>query len=171
MTPRIQRLQSEALAHDVMPAPVPVEYDPADLALPEPVRIGRRLSAFMDAQPVALGPDQELLGWLPFDGSVESDVFTRRGHAHFWELFGEFYRKPQENLVIFEWQHSCADFAKIVREGFDGVRRDVASSRLRHAGDPEKLAFLDGCDLVLDAIGRRAARCDGLVRPRTLSSF
>lgn len=164
LSPRIRRLQGEALAHDVMPAPVPVEHDPADLALPEPVRIGTRLARFMDAQPVLLAPDQELLGWLPFDGSAEADVFTRRGHAHFWKLFREYYRKPQENLVIFEWQHSCADFAKIVREGFDGVRRDVASSRLRHAGDPGKLAFLDGCDLVLDAIGRRAARCAAAAR-------
>ena len=164
MTPRIQRLQAEALAHDVAPAPVPVEYDPADLALPEPVRIGTRLARFMDAQPVALGPDQELLGWLSFDGSVESDVFTRRGHPHFWEIFRDYYRKPQENLVIFEWQHSCADFAKIVREGFEGVRRDVAGSRPRHADAPEKLAFLDGCDLVLDAIERRAARCAAAAR-------
>ena len=36
----VQRLQTEALAHDIAPAPVPVEHDPADLALPEPVRKG-----------------------------------------------------------------------------------------------------------------------------------
>ncbi|MBQ6102835.1 MAG: radical SAM protein, partial [Kiritimatiellae bacterium] len=128
LSPRIRRLQAEALAHDIMPAPVSVLPKPPR-GVADPVRIGRRLAAFMDAQPVLLRPDQELLGWLPFDGSVEADVFTRRGHEHFWELFGEYYRKPQENLVIFEWQHSCADFAKIVREGFDGVRRDVAGSR------------------------------------------
>ena len=164
LSPRIRRLQAEALAHDIMPAPVPVVLPRPRSEVADPVRIGRRLATFMDAQPVLLRPDQELLGWLPFDGSVEADVFTRRGHEHFWKLFGEFYRKPQENLVIFEWQHSCADFAKIVREGFEGVRRDVASSRLRHAGDPEKLAFLDGCDLVLDAIARRAARCADAAR-------
>ena len=74
---RIQRLLARALDHDVFPKPVKVEYDPADMSLPEPVRIGKRLKEYMAAQPVAIREDEELVGWLPFDGSVESDLYRR----------------------------------------------------------------------------------------------
>ena len=49
---RIQRLLARALDHDVFPKPVKVEYDPADMSLPEPIRIGKRLAEYMAAQPV-----------------------------------------------------------------------------------------------------------------------
>ena len=47
---RIQRLLARALDHDVFPKPVKVEYDPADMSLSEPVRIGKRLAEYMAAQ-------------------------------------------------------------------------------------------------------------------------
>ena len=61
---RIQRLLARALDHDVRPEPVAVEYDPADLNLPEPVRIGKRLKEYISAQPVTIRADEELVGWL-----------------------------------------------------------------------------------------------------------
>ena len=106
MTPRIQRLLERALAHDVIPAPVCVEFDPKDETLPEPVRIGKRLAETIAAQPVAIREDEEFVGWLPFDGSVEADLYRRSGHRAFGDLFREWYRKPRENLAIFEWQHT-----------------------------------------------------------------
>lgn len=44
---RIQRLLARALDHDLRPPAVPVKYDEADLALPEPVRIGKRLKEYI----------------------------------------------------------------------------------------------------------------------------
>ena len=93
---RIQRLLARALAADIRPNPVAVEYDPADMSLPEPVRIGKRLKEYISAQPVTLRADEELVGWLTFDGSVESDLFPRIGHQAFARAaFGESSQGPQ----------------------------------------------------------------------------
>ena len=124
---RIQRLLARALDHDVRPPAVPVKYDPADMKLPEPVRIGKRLMEYMSAQPVTVREDEELVGWLTFDKSVESDLFQRIGHRHFWKEGKEpYYRKPQDALATFEWQHSCIDFEKVVRFGLVRLREEIA---------------------------------------------
>ena len=157
---RIQRLLERALDHDIFPKPVKVEYDPADMSLPEPVRIGKRLAEYMAAQPVAIREDEELVGWLPFDGSVENDLYRRRGHKVFSNVcMKDFYLKPKERLAIFEWQHTCADFPKIVKEGLAGIRRDIEASRSKWAGDKERLDYLRGMELALDGIVKRAANC------------
>ena len=154
---RIQRLL--ARDHDVFPKPVKVAYDPADMSLPEPVRIGKRLCEYMAAQPVAIREDEELVGWLPFDGSVESDLYRRTGHRAFAKLKRSHYLKPQDRLATFEWLHSCGDFGKIVKVGFVGLRREVAASRARWAGDRDRLDYLKGLELALDGVERRAANC------------
>ena len=155
LTPRIRRLLDRALDHDIIPAPVRVGFDPADLALPEPVRIGKRLSESIAAQPVAVREDEELIGWLPFDGTVEADLYRRTGHRAFAAVFREWYRKPKENLAIFEWQHACADFPALVSEGLEGVRRRIEASRAAHAGDRARLDYLGGLSLALNALVAR----------------
>lgn len=133
---RIQRLLALALDHDVRPPATSVKYDPADMNLPEPVRIGKRLKEYMAAQPVTLREDEELVGWLTFDGSVESDLFQRIGHRHFrTEGYGPYYRKPQDALATFEWQHSCIDFEKVVRFGLVRLREEIAQSRRKWSGN------------------------------------
>ena len=160
LSPRIQRLQALAIDHDVFPKAVKVAYDAADERLPEPVRIGKRLCEYMSAQPVAIRADEELVGWLPFDGSVESDLYRRTGHRAFGSLcMKHYYLKPKDRLATFEWLHSCGDFGKIVRVGFNGLRREVAASREKWAGDKERLDYLKGLDLALDGIEARAKNC------------
>ena len=66
---RIQRLLDRELVTNLRPKPVAVEFDPADMALPEPVRIGKRLAEYMAAQPVVIREDEEFVGWLPFDAT------------------------------------------------------------------------------------------------------
>ena len=157
---RIQRLLARALDHDIFPKPVKVRYSPSDMSLPEPVRIGKRLAEYMDAQPVAIREDEELVGWLPFDGSVESDLYRRTGHKTFYSVcFKGYYLRPKRDLAIFEWQHTCADFPKIVREGLVGIRREIAASRKKWAGDKDRLDYLRGMELALDGIGKRASNC------------
>jgi formate C-acetyltransferase len=157
---RIQRLLARALDHDVRPPAVPVKYDLADMNLPEPVRIGKRLKEYMAAQPVAIREDEELVGWLPFDGSVESDLFQRIGHRHFWkEGFDPYYRKPQDALATFEWQHSCIDFEKVVRFGLVRLREEIAQSRRKWAGNKDRLDYLHGMELTMDGIEARVRNC------------
>ena len=149
---RIQRLLAEALDHDVWPEPTKVEYDPEDLKLPEPIRIGKRLKEYLAAQPIRIRPDEELAGWVRFDGAVESDFFQRIGHKAFWETFGWYYRKPQDALATFEWQHSAIDYRKLLNGGLVQLRREIAASKEKWAGNKERLDYLKGMELTMDGI-------------------
>ena len=160
LSPRIRMLLDRLCDHDVFPPPVAVAYDPADMSLPEPVRIGKRLKEYISAQPVAIRDGEELVGWLPFDGAVESDLYRRTGHRAFEDLcLPLYYLKPQDRLATFEWLHSCGDFGKIVRIGLNGLRREIAASRDKWAGDGERLDYLKGLDLALDGIEARVRNC------------
>ena len=149
---RIQRLLAEALDHDVMPVPTRVEYDPEDLKLPEPIRIGKRLKEYLAAQPIRIRSDEELAGWVRFDGSVESDFFQRIGHRAFGEACGKYYRQPQKALATFEWQHSAIDFRKLVNGGFVQLRREIAAAKTKWSGNADRLNYLKGMELALDGI-------------------
>ena len=156
---RIRRLLARALDHDVRPDPVAVKYDPADLALPEPIRIGKRLKEYVSAQPVTLRADEELVGWLSFDGSVENDLFPRRGHRAFGAACRQYYCKPQDALATFEWQHSSIDYPKFVNGGLVRLRAEVEASKAKWAGDKDRLDYLKGMELALDGLEVRVRNC------------
>ncbi len=156
-TGRIRRLLARALAHDVRPGAVKVKYDPADMKLPEPIRIGKRLKEYISAQPVTIRADEELVGWLTFDGSVESDIYPRKGHKAFYSECWKYYCKPQDALATFEWQHSTIDYRKLLSGGLVQLREEIAASRLKWAGDQKRLDYLKGLDLALDGLEARAA--------------
>ncbi len=159
MEARIARLVKQVKETDVFPKPVPVSYDPFDEKLPEPIRIAKRLSEYMAAQPVVIADDNELVGLMRFDGSVEADLFQRAGHRKASEAFQRYYCKPQENLVTMEWQHSNQDFGKLVRIGLEGLRSEIAVARRRFAGDYERLAFLAAFEMTIRGVSRRADQC------------
>ncbi len=159
---RIQRLLALALDHDVQPPPVAVAYDPADEELPEPVRIGKRLKEYISAQPVTLRADEEFVGWLTFDDSVENDLYPRRGHRAFAKAAfsaNGYYCKPQDAIATFEWQHSSINYAKLLKCGLSGLRADIAAAKVRWAGNRERLDYLQGLALALDGLETRARNC------------
>ncbi len=156
---RIRRLLARALAHDVRPGARRVKYDDADLSLPEPVRIGKRLKEYISAQPVTIRAEEELVGWLTFDGSVESDIYPRIGHKAFWSDCWKYYLKPQDALATFEWQHSTLDYAKLLRVGLSGLRAEIAASKVKWAWNQERLDYLKGMELALDGLDARVAKC------------
>jgi hypothetical protein len=51
MNTRIERLINTVLTNDIFPKPQPVEYDQFDEKLAEPMRIAKRLTEYMEAQP------------------------------------------------------------------------------------------------------------------------
>ena len=161
-TGRIQRLLARALDHDVRPKAVPVKYDEADFALPEPIRVGKRLKEYIIAQPVTLRADEEMVGWLVHDGSVESDIFPRIGHTAFAKAaFGEsgYYCKPQDSLATFEWQHSSIDYPKLVRGGLSEIRAEIEASKRKWAGNTDRLDYLKGMELAMDGLEARVRNC------------
>ncbi len=156
MNERIARLVKAARRGEIFPPCVKVEYDEFDLKLADPLRIAKRLSEYMEAQPCYFTEDNELLGMIHFDCSVEADLFPRTGHRFFSETSQKFYCKPQENLCTFEWQHSNADFGKVIRIGLEGFRKEIIESRKKYTDDLPRLNFLAGLEAMIRGIVRRA---------------
>jgi len=155
MNPRIERLVNFVQNND-FPNGEPVELDPFDENLAEPVMIAKRLTDYMLAQKVFLHEDAELIGILNFSRApVPADIFPRSGHANFGRICGQYYLKPQENLATFEWQHSNADLGKVLRLGLYGYIGEINGSRLKHAGEKEHLDFLTGLETFIHGMQRK----------------
>ena len=160
MNERIQRLVHQVLTSDINPPTHEIEYDPFDEKLSEPMFVAKRFCEFYNAQPIMLGDDNELIGHIRFDMSpVPADIFHRFGHAKFHEVSGKYYGKPQENLCTFEWQHSNADFGKLIRLGLNGYVKEINASRKKFLGERGHLQFLAALERVIHGIGQRADAC------------
>ena len=169
MNERIARLVKAARGGEIFPPCVKVEYDEFDLKLADPLRIAKRLSEYMEAQPCYFTEDNELLGMMHFDGSVEADLFPRTGHAFFREACHQYYCKPLENLCTFEWQHSNADFGKVIRLGLEGFRKEIIEARRNYASDLPRLNFLAGLEAMIRGIVRRAQQYAAECRKKAFS--
>ena len=105
MTDRIKKLVELTVAGKLRPDPVKTDYDREDLFL-SPVKMSsKRVCEFiLNQEPVVLD-ESAMTGLLIFDGTVEGDLFHRAGHQFFDKAYQNFYNKPVDNLVTFEWQH------------------------------------------------------------------
>lgn len=126
---------------DLYPGIVHVNYSCEDLTLSDTACTAKRLREYMLAQNVNLDTMIRFCGVMRFDGSVMADVFHRTGHPYFSNIRNKYYKNPQENLVTFEWQHSTANFAKVIDCGISQYIAEIDRSLIR-TKDPEKLDFL-----------------------------
>lgn len=160
MNDRISRLTEIALNNDIYPEQQMIDCDPFDEKLAEPMMIAKRLSEFLCAQPIVLTNENHLIGLVRLNATpVPGDIFTRNGHAKIREAFERYYTKPQGNLSIMEWQHSNANFAKLIRLGFNGYIREINESRKKFLGQREHLAFLAALEIMIRGIAKRADQC------------
>lgn len=159
MNSRIARLADYVNHHDIYPPCVKVDFSPSDEILPEPIRIAKRLREYIIAQTVRVDDDMELVGHFRFDGSFPADVFHRSGHKAFGALCNTYYRKPQEDLVIFEWQHANANFERVITQGLVGYRQEIARAQAAHRDTPDALFFLTALDMTCQSIGEWAEKC------------
>lgn len=153
---RIAKLVKAAREGEIFPPFKQIEYDEFDLKMADPLRIAKRLSEYMEAQPPYFSEDNELVGMLRFDGSVEGPLFPRTGHKFFGETAHKFYCKQMENLTSLEWQHSNADFGKVINTGLEGIRQEIIESRKKYLDDLPRLNFLAGLEAMIRGIVRRA---------------
>ena len=163
MTDRIRALVQKTVAGELLPPFTPVEYDRTDLFLPPVQMSAKRVSEYILAQEPVILPESCFTGLLRFDGSVEGDLFHRSGHRNFRDAYENFYNKPVENLLTFEWQHAVGNYGKVIRRGFTGLFADIAASEEAHAGDDAALEFLRTQRDILQAILKRAHRVSAKV--------
>lgn len=141
MNERIERLVKAVRSGEIFPECVKVEYDEFDLKLADQLRIAKRLSEYMEAQSCAFTDDNELLGLMRFDGSVEAALFPRIGHRFFKEAKEKLYCKPQENLCTMaelldaldaDWKGYEELRTKILRKGKFFGNNDPLSNDTAH---------------------------------------
>ena len=155
MTERIQYLVEKTVCGEMWVEPVKTDYDRTDLFL-SPVKMsGKRVCKYILNQEPRVLEESCFTGLMHFDGSVEGDIFHRSGHKNFKMATSNFYNKPVDNLLTFEWQHSVGDFGKVINRGLTGIKDDIERSKEVHKADKEALEFLDTqTDLCNAMIGR-----------------
>ena len=156
MNKRIESLVKKTVSGEMWVQPVKTEYDRTDLFL-SPVKMsGKRVCEYILKQDIMILEESCFTGLMKFDGSVEGDIFSRPGHKNFAELKSNFYNKPVNNLITFEWQHSVGDFGKIIRRGLAGIKQDIDESKCLHQADVSSVEFLETQTDLCDAIIKRA---------------
>ena len=158
MSKRIETLVKKTVAGEMWVEPVKTEYDRTDLFL-SPVKMsGNRVCEYIANQEIMILEESCFTGLMRFDGSVEGDIFHRHGHKNFQIAKQNFYNKPVDNLLTFEWQHSVGDFEKIIKHGIVRVKQEIEKSKLSHKEDETALEFLQTQTDLCNAIVERAKK-------------
>jgi len=158
MNERIKRLVDKTVSGEMWVEPVKTDYDSRDLFL-SPVKMsGKRVCEYIANQEIMILEESCFTGLMKFDDSVEGDIFNRHGHKNFQIAIENFYNKPVDNLLTFEWQHSVGDFGKIIRRGMSGIKDDIEKSKLFHKDDEAALEFLQTQTDLCNAIIARAKK-------------
>ena len=156
MNERIKKLVDRTIKGEMWVEPVKTEYDRTDLFL-SPVKMsGKRVCEYILNQEFLILEESCFTGLMKFDGSVEGDIFSRAGHKNLIMADINFYNRPVDNLLTFEWQHSVGDFGKIINRGIAGIKDDIEESKKNHADDEAALEFLQTQTDVCNAIIKRA---------------
>ena len=141
MEKRIKHLLDLTLDGKLFLTPKKTEYDPEDVLL-DPIDMScKRVCEYILNQEPYLSENTALTGFFHFDGSVEGDFFTRVGHYWFDVGIENFYAK-EGRFVNFEWQHSVADFNKVLKIGIKGFIKEIKASIKNHKGESDKIKFL-----------------------------
>ena len=161
MNQRVIDLAKLSRERDLYEPSVAVEYDPMDMALPEPIFNAKRIIEYILAQPVYIAEQNRYTGMLRFrnDVGVPADIFHRKGHKHFAEAQSSFYRKYIDNLIVFEWQHSAPNYQYIVENGIEGSLKDIAYYKEQYRFDKERYQYLEGVEYVCNGLLAWSEKC------------
>lgn len=167
MTDRIKKLAELTVKGELYIEHTPTEYDRTDLFLSPTIMNAKRAKEYILNQKPYVSEYTALTGYLRFQGDVMGDIFNRNGHKNFAEAMKHFYAKPIDGLCTFEWQHSVADFEKVIRIGMNGYKEEIARSKKNHT-EKDELEFLDGIDMIADAIIGWAEKCSAAAYEKSL---
>lgn len=153
MNKRIESLVKKTISGEMYVYPIKTQYDRCDLFLPPIEMSGKRVCEYIRNQEPLIVEESCFTGLITFDGSVEGDIFGRPGHKNFKIACENFYNKPVDNLLTFEWQHSAGDFEKIINRGITGIMYEIKKSLQIHEQSEEAIRFLktqlDICDAII----------------------
>lgn len=159
MNERIEKLLQKTLVGEMYVYPVKTEYDRCDLFLPHIKMSAKRICEYISNQEPLIVAESCFTGMIRFDGSVEGNVFDRSGHKNFEIALENFYNKPVDNLITFEWQHSAGDFGKIINIGIRGIKDHIRKSAVTHKDDSNAIEFLETQSDICNSIIAWAKKC------------
>lgn len=168
MTERIQRLTEQTMRGEryfSSKSSKQVEYDREDIFLSPLTMAAKRCAEYILAQEPQIEDDTSLPGCLKFRGDVMGDNFFKAGHKNYDQINALFYNKPVDHTVTFEFQHSVADYQKVLRIGIDGIRAEIAASKQAHT-EEDRLEFLCALDTVAEAMIGWAEKCSRVAAQR-----
>lgn len=164
MNERIKALTQKTVSGQMYPDIIKIEYDRCDLFL-SPIKMsGKRICEYIINQEPLIQEESFFTGLIMFDGSVEGDIFTRCGHKNFDQAMENFYNKPVENLLTFEWQHAVGNFANIIDNGIESVKDDIKKSLKNHSGNTEATEFLETQYDICNALISWTEKCSNKAR-------
>lgn len=153
MNKRIEALVEKTVSGKMWVEPKQTLYDRCDLFLSPLKMSAKRVCEYILNQDLMILEESCFTGLFRFDNSVEGDIFHRNGHKNAIEAIANFYNKPVDNLLTFEWQHSVGDFEYVIKHGISGIKEDIEKSKKAHRGDEAAMKFLqtqtDFCDAVI----------------------
>ncbi len=157
---RLLRMAKRSCEEDMYPPCVEIECDSADDTMPAAARTAKYLCRYLEAQTVRIDDDDRMAGRFRFYACpVPGNIFQRSGFACFRQLLTRFYKKTDDNLTCFEWQHSNPDYGKILNGGIRQFLREIAEARMRYLGQTEHLIYLASMERVCHGILQWAHRC------------
>jgi len=161
MIERIKKLADMTVKGEMYIEHTPTQYDRNDILLPPVIMSAKRSAEYILNQKPYVNELTALTGYLRFTGDVMGDIFNRCGHENWQKIYDEFYNKPVDGLCTFEWQHSVADFEKVIKIGINGLKKEIEVSRKNHT-EKDKAEFLDALDIIADSIVGWSKKCSGV---------
>lgn len=158
MIERIKKLAELTAKGELYIKHTDTEYDKSDIFLSPVIMSAKRSKEYILNQKPYVSEYTALTGYLRFMGDVMGDIFNRCGHQNFQKIYEDYYAKPIDGLCTFEWQHSVADFEKVIKIGIDGFKEEISKSKKNHT-ETARLEFLEGLDIIADAIIGWADKC------------
>lgn len=158
MIKRIEKLTEKTLKGEMWIEHTDTEFDREYIFLPPLEMNAKRTYEYILNQKPFINECTAFTGFFGFRGDVVGDNFTRTGHTNYKEMDRLFYNKPIDSLVVWEFQHSVADFEKVIKIGIGGFREEIQNSVKNHT-DAKNLEFLSALNQMTNAMEGWAQKC------------
>ena len=164
MNDRIKALCDMTLKGDMYVTPIETQFDRMNVFLTKSERDVKELCKYIMNQEPVITEYQKMTGYFNFheSGSVIGDLFHFYGHKNNGELLRYFYRKPVDDLHVFEWQHATADYQEVLAIGLTGIIEKIDESLKCHFAREEQ-EYLLGLKKVANTFIAWCEKCSARV--------
>ncbi len=172
MNNRIKALADRVICENIFLPATQVEYNSEWDTFAEPTRIALGIRELFRTMPIRYIEGDLLTDGFYTDGVPLAGCAYRHTNHKSWSAFFHPHSDYMPNrLAMVDWNHFCADYRTIVNEGFISRRDRIAKAREKFADSRDKLEFLNGIEITLDAIRELCERYGTKVPYKPATSF